>query len=413
MATLRPFSCIRPKPELAAQIASGPHSFMSQEEIRQKVKDNPLSYSRIVHPRVLFDGRVSTWRVYRTAAETLDRWVTEKVMIRDESESFYLYRLEYEGHVQTGLVGCTDVDDVLNQKIRAHEKIRRSKLRDLSVHMEICGAQIGGPILMAYRRNPEIADWMEEVSARNPEYDFLSENGILNRIWKIDDAREIAWVREKMEQVPCLYIADGHHRVMAAVEICRRKRETYPDYDGEEPWNRFACVCFPDDSLQILPYSRVTTGLNGRTEEAFRTKIRELFHEEEPCADRKEVLPRRRGEFAMYLGHRWQRLSLREELRPRMVPDSLDVKVLYDRILNPILEVDRPGGKTRLEFIGGRQQQRDVEERCEKYGGVGFVPYPISMEELLAVADAGATMPPKSTWFEPKLCNGLFIHTFG
>ncbi|MCD8330783.1 MAG: DUF1015 family protein [Lachnospiraceae bacterium] len=412
MAVLRPFSCIRPQPELAAKIASGPHSAMSQDEIRKMMEDNPLSYSRIVHPRLLQGrGRGDAEKAYQMAADTLTEWVEQHIMVRDRESAFYLYRLESGGHVQTGLVGRTSVDDLFNRTIRAHEKVRDSKLQDLAHHMEICRAQIGGPILMAYRKRREVTEWMESVAERPPLYDFLSENGIQNTIWKISDSAEMAWVEEAMGRVPSLYISDGHHRVMAAAEICRRRREAKPDYTGEEPWNWFTCVCFPDDQLRILPYSRMVEGLNGRTEAKFLEQVARSFRVE-ACAGRQEAIPERRGQFGMYLSGQWRRLTLREELRPQEVPDSLDVAVLGNRILRPILGIGNVRNDSRLEFIGGLKQPQAVEDKCRKRDRVGFLLHPTSMEELLAVADAGATMPPKSTWFEPKLCNGLFIRPF-
>lgn len=404
MAVLKPISCIRPATGLAARVATGPHSALSKEEIRAKVADNPVTFSRIVHPKALF-GDVPD--VYARAAEMLKKWVSEGILLDDRTPAFYLYYLESDGHAQSGLVGLTPVDEILCGHIHAHETIRESKLMDLASHIEECGAQIGGPILMACRAREELTGWIRRRETTAPLYDFISENGVKNRIWKIDEPEEMAWLTREMELSGDLYIADGHHRVMAALEICRRQREAHPDYTGEEPWNYLACVCFPDRELQILPYSRVVAGLNGLTAEEFLGSLQKCF---EVSRRNEPFLPSRKGEFGLLLRGEWYRLRFREELRPSQPQDALDVSVLQSFVLEPVLGIRNPRSDSRLEFVGGKNQLESVTARCARGEAAGFLFWPTSMEELFAVADADATMPPKSTWFEPKLCNGLFIY---
>ena len=404
MAVLCPLVCIRPQPELAPQIATGPHSALSKEEIRKKVAENPITYTRIVHPRALF-GDIPD--LYKRAAALLREWMEKGYFREDNEPCYYLYRLECDGHAQSGLVGRTPVDEILNGHVHAHETIRESKLADLESHMEDCGAQIGGPILAAYRSCEELTAWCRNKEKEEPLYNFRSENGVDNRIWRIDDPEETAWLQHAMGQAGDLYIADGHHRVMAGVELCRKKRKQNPSYTGKEPWNYLACVCFPDRELRILPYSRIVYGLNGLSAGEFLRKLQQFFTVQ-PCEE--PAYPERRGEFGLYLEGRWYRLSLYEELRPADPQDALDVSVLQSLVLSPILGIRDPRNDPRLEFAGGKENLSGLLARCTRRDAVGFLFYPVSMEELFAVADAEATMPPKSTWFEPKLCNGLFVY---
>lgn len=404
MAVLEPITCIRPAPEMAAKVATGPHSVMSREAIREKILSNPYSYSRIVHPRALYgDGN----GVYRKAAEILRGWVSDGIMQEDEEPSFYIYRMEQRGHVQNGFVGRTAVDEIISGRVHAHENIREQKLQDLSKHIKDCRAQIGGPILAAYRAKDEIREWVRRAEEQEPLYDFVSENQVVNRIWKISDPERLREVREMMARAGDLYIADGHHRVMAGVEICLKKRSENPQYTGHEPWNYLACVCFPDDELRILPYSRIVTRIRDLTAETLYRKLKGSF--DLILADRS-AQPRRRGEFILMRGKERCRLCFHEKLRPAEPPACLDVSVLQDRILGPVFGIGDPASDPRLEFIGGFRQGQAAAERCRRKDTCAFLLYPTSMEELFSVADAGATMPPKSTWFEPKLCNGLFIY---
>ena len=404
MALLVPLPCVRPPKEMAAKIATGPHSFCSKEELRRKVADNPFTYTRIAHPKAVY-GDVPD--VYRRAREAFREWVQKGYFIEDREPCYYMYRLEGGGHAQTGLVGRTSVDEILEGRIHAHENIRESKLKDLMEHMETCGLQVGGPILTAFRSCPEVSAWIRQKEKEVPDYDFISENGLRNLIWRISRTDEKERICGLMQKTGDLYIADGHHRVMASVGLCRKKREEHPDYRGDEPWNYLACVCFAEEELQILPYSRIVTGLNGLTAEAFLEacgSCYELQEEEAPA------IPRKRGEIGLLLDGRWYRMTLREEFRPATPRGSLDADILQERILGPVLGIRDPRTCERLDFIGGGGQTDILISRCSQPGTAGFLLYPVSMPELFAVADAEETMPPKSTWFEPKLCNGLFLY---
>jgi len=408
MATIRPLSCIRPEPSLAAKIASGPHSSMSSEEIRSKIEENPLTYTRIVHPRFLYTERLKNPdEAYLAAADNLERWIREGVMLEDPEEAFYLYRLEYMGHVQTGLVGRVALDDIRAGRVRAHENVRENKLRDLAHHIELCRAQVGGPILMAYPKEEAMSRFILAAADREPMYHFLSENGVWNTIWKISDPAECEEIIALGEQISALYISDGHHRIMSAMRICEQMRRKHPDYTGMEPWNYVTCVCFASDQLKILPYARLITDRQGLRKDEILSQLKETFAVT-PLSEGKD--PERRGEFVMYLDREWYQLNLREEYRPEQLPEALDVSILHQLILQPIFGINNSKRENRLEFVGGETQLEKLRDKCHPGNMAGFLLYPTGMDEILRVADAGRIMPPKSTWFTPKLCNGLFIY---
>ena len=404
MADVRPIACLRPDAELAARIATGPHSEISKQEIKDKILENPLSYSRIVHPKCLY-GSVPD--VYDRTADDLKEWISRDIFRQDENAAFYLYRLTSCGHTQSGLVGLTPVDDIVSGRIHAHEKVRENKLADLMMHIDKCGAQVGGPVLMAIHANKRFLQWIAEQEKQVPLYDFVSENGVLNQIWRIDDPDAVRDMADIMSGAGDLYIADGHHRVMAAAAICERNRKRDPAFTGNEPWNYLPCVCFAEDELKILPFARIVEGYRHRTLDTLLSLLSDSFAVE-PCEYGAE--PRKKGEFILVSGEKSFRLLLKEECRPDDPQASLDVSVLQDLVLEPFFGVRDPKTDPRMEFIGGMKYRDQLLAVCRAEDAVGFLPYPTSMDELFAVADAGETMPPKSTWFEPKLCNGLFIY---
>lgn len=408
MAIIRTLSCIRPKPELAGRIASGPHSAMSSEEIRQKIQKNNLSYTRIVHPRFLYTDRPkNSDEIYIKAAENLEQWVKEGIMIDDREEGFYLFRMEYHGHYQTGIVARIPVDEILNSTVKAHEKVRDNKLVDLAHHVQLCRAQIGGPILMSYRKSDAVEEWKKKIQEQEPLYHFFSENSVWNTIWKASNREECEELSELFDRVPSLYIADGHHRIMSAVKICQDMRKLHPDYTGDEAWNYVTCVCFPDHELRILPYSRMVNDWRCMGLPELLEKLRENF-DVEPV---EEIdFPVQKGEFTMMAEGQGWRLRFHEQKRPAEVPASLDVSVLQEYVLGSLFGIRNDKKDSRLEFMGGEEQLKKVMDRCYTGSSLGFLMYPTEMEDILQVADNSRTMPPKSTWFSPKMCNGLFIY---
>lgn len=416
MPVIRPFKCIRPAEDKVSAIAALPYDVYSRKEAKEAVQSNPLSFLKIDRAETQFpdDTDMYSPQVYQRGRETLEEMIEDGSFVKDEERCYYLYALTYDGRTQTGIVGCASIDDYLNGTIRRHENTKEDKETDRIRHVDTMNAQTG-PIFLAYRRQSELDSIMKEVKKTASLYDFTSEDGIRHQVWKVDpDTREAGEITETFSKIGCVYIADGHHRAASAVKVGIKRREEHPDYDGTEEFNYFLSVLFPAEELRIFDYNRVVTGLNGHTFEELLEGIGEHFYIEESASIFK---PERKGEIGMYVGGRWYRLSARENLYTGDPVDDLDVSILQNKILNPILGIRNPKAEPRLQFVGGirglKELVRLVDETEHKditQVRAAFAMYPTSMEELLSVADEGRLMPPKSTWFEPKLRSGLFIH---
>ena len=329
--------------------------------------------------------------------------------IQDNTECYYIYALTMNGRTQTGLVGCASIDDYINGVILKHENTLAAKEADRVHHVDACSAQTG-PIFLAYRPCIPLRRIINEVKSRPSLYDFTSDDGVRHQVWKIDGPEYIDNISQLFEKIPHLYIADGHHRAASAVKAGLRKRAENPDFSGDEEYNYFLSVLFPSDELHIYDYNRCVLDMNGYTTESFLDKIKNEF--DIALSGQKPFRPSRKGEFGFYCSGVWYRL------RAENVPDdvgpvkSLDVSILQDRILGPVFGIRNPKSDPRIRFVGGIRGLEALKKMADSYGGAAFSMYPTSMEELLAVADAGMLMPPKSTWFEPNLRSGLFIHRF-
>ena len=410
MPIIRPFRSVRPAVDKVSAIAALPYDVYDRKEAKKAVEGNPLSFLRIDRAETQFPDETDMYsrEVYERARQTLDEMMEEGIFVTEEESCYYLYALTYEGHTQTGIVGCASVDDYLSGAVRRHENTKEDKEQDRIRHVDILNAQTG-PIFLAYRGDPRLSQIVCTVKESEALYDFVSEDGIRHQVWKIGGDRkltqEIGEIFSRMESV---YIADGHHRAASAVKVGLKRRRDHPDYDGTEEFNYFLSVLFPAEELRILDYNRVVTGLNGYTFEELLDEIGKKFHITERSA---AFHPARKGEMAMYGAGRWYLLTIRKELYTDDPVDGLDVSILQNHILEPLLGIRDPKVDPRLQFVGGI---RGLEELVRLTGGdirkVAFAMYPTSMEELLAVADSGRLMPPKSTWFEPKLRSGLFIH---
>jgi uncharacterized protein (DUF1015 family) len=347
----------------------------------------------------------------------LVEWIDEGAFIRDEQRAYYIYELTMDGRVQTGIVACASIDDYANNVIKKHENTRADKEQDRINHVDTCSAQTG-PIFLAYRANEVISEVVCTVKEGAPLYDFIAEDGIRHRVFKIGDAGQIAAVDKAFSGINEIYIADGHHRAASAVKVGFKRRAEHPDYDGTEEFNYFLSVLFPDEELMIMDYNRVVRDLNGLSEEAFLAKMRELFDTTtigsgcigESGLTEDEVRPAKKGDFTMFLDNQWYRCSMRPENVPDDPVEGLDVSVLQNTLLTPVLGIGDPKTDKRIDFVGGIRGLAELEKRAKSDCKVAFAMYPTSIGELFAVADAGLLMPPKSTWFEPKLRSGLFIH---
>ena len=412
MPVIKPFKAFRPQPELVTKVASPPYDVLNSEEARQLVKDNPYSFLHVNKAEIDLDSSVDHYdqRVYAKASENLNKLIKEKVYLQDEQEKIYIYRQIMKGRAQIGLVVCVSIDDYLEGKIKKHENTREDKEKDRMNHIDFTNANTG-PVFFTYKAKDEIKQivnrWTKE---ENPVYDFTSEDGITHTCWVINDKSTIQQLVESFAGINYLYIADGHHRAAAGIKVGLKRREQLKNYTGKEEFNYFLSVLFPHDELYIMDYNRVVTDLAGSSEEEFIQKISEKFSIEkyrEEGSYRAEA----RHTFGMYLDNCWYKLTAKPgTFDEDDVVDSLDVSILQNNLLTSILGIKDPRTDQRIEFIGGIRGLEELEKRVKAGMKVAFSLYPTSIEELMKVADAKKLMPPKSTWFEPKLRSGIFIH---
>lgn len=409
MAEIKPFRCIRPSKEAASAVAALPYDVYDRKEAKEIVKKNPLSFLAVDRAETQFEDGKNPYapEVYEQAARTLKRWQQEGILTEDESPFYYLYELVMEGRAQTGIVACASVDDYSSGVIARHENTREEKEQDRIRHVDVTNAHTG-PIFLAYRSQEELNGLVALEKKKTPLYDFISEDGICHRVWKIEDPQKAEEIHRIFSGIPRVYIADGHHRAASAVKVAAMRREANPSWTGNEEFNYFLSVLFPDDQLMIMPYNRVVQDLNGLTREEFLKKTERYFVVTE--RGRKAFSPEQKGQVGMYLDGSWYQLDARPEICTDDPVEGLDVSILQDRILGPLLGIGDPRTDSRIRFVGGIRGLSELERLVDSGAAVAFSMYPTSIRELFEVADAGLLMPPKSTWFEPKLRSGLFIH---
>jgi uncharacterized protein (DUF1015 family) len=406
VADIRPFQALRPPSERAAQVASVPYDVVNANEARELAANNPLSFLHVSRPEIdLPDGiDPHSDQVYRKALENFEKLTKECPLETEATPGIYLYRLIMGDHEQIGVVACCSVDEYDRDLIRKHERTRRDKEDDRTHHMLVLRAQTG-PVFLTYRANRNIDTMVMETTMANALFDFRAEDGIQHTLWRVPDP--VRFVHE-FRDIPFLYIADGHHRAASAARARAELKEQSFGHTGDEEYNFFLAVMFPDDQLQILPYNRAVRDLNGLSSEAFLEALRKEFDVE----DSESSEPANRGEWSMYLEGRWYTLRLPTGASPPQgIVDSLDVSILQDRLLDPILGIKDVRSDKRIEFIGGLRGSKELKRLVDEgKAAVAFALYPTTIEDLLRVSDAGEIMPPKSTWFEPKLRDGLLVH---
>ena len=410
MAVIKPFKAYRPRKGLEAQIAALPYDVYSREEACEAVKGKPLSFLNIDRAETQFDASVDTYddRVYKKAHDLLWGMIEKGEFVQEEKAVYYIYELTMDGRVQTGITACASVDDYLNNIIKKHENTRADKELDRIRHVEACEAQTG-PIFLAYRSNEVISKIIDRIKAKDALYDFTADDGIRHRVWIIDDDDDIDTIGRTFEGIGQIYIADGHHRCASAVKAGLKKREQFPDFTGDEEFNYFLSVLFPHDQLMIMDYNRVVKDLNGLSEAEFLKGVEKVFDVLQKGGVCQR--PSKKGEVAMLLGGEWYLLAVKDEYKSDNPVDGLDVAILQNNILSPMLGITDPKTDKRIDFVGGIRDIEELERRVNTDSRAAFAMYPTSISELFAVADAGMLMPPKSTWFEPKLRSGLFIHS--
>ena len=409
MAEIRPFPSSRPPREIAAVVASVPYDVVDTKEALQLAEGNPVSFLHVCRPEI--DLPVSTDvhadEVYQKGRENLDRFHAGGTLVADDAPRLFVYRQTWRGRAQDGLVACCSVDDYDADVIKKHEKTRKDKEDDRVRHVLTQSAH-SEPVFLTYRAVPVVDERVAKVTATAPEFDFTAPDGVRHTFWVVPDGDAPFFV-EAFRRVPALYVADGHHRSASASRARAALREKDPALSADHPVNWFVATVFPDDQLAILPYNRLVKDLNGRSPEEFLAAVGGSFRVTEGASPE----PERKGEFKMYLGGRWYALA---PLAPVDLADpigSLDVSILQDRLLAPILGIGDPRTDKRIDFVGGIRGTGELIRRVESGAfAVAFSMHPTTVAELMAIADAGATMPPKSTWFEPKLRSGLFVHRF-
>lgn len=409
MATVKPFNAIRPSVERAKEIAALPYDVYNRAEAAEVVKNNPGSFLAIDRAETQFpaDYDMYSKEVYQKAHDMLWAWVEEGRFVREETACYYVYELIMDGRSQTGIVALSSIDDYANGVIKKHENTRAEKEADRINHVDITNAQTG-PIFLAYRAEKNIENVVESTKKGTPVYDILAEDGISHKVWIISAQEDIATIQNSFAKIPATYIADGHHRAASAVKVGMKRREAKGNYTGEEEFNFFLSVLFPDEQLKIYDYNRVVKDLNGLSETELESKIAEVCD----CVRTSDeaIRPEAKGQFSMYLNGKWTLYSFKDSVKSSDPVEGLDVSLLQNHVLAPILAIGDPKVDERIDFVGGIRGLSELERRCATDCKVAFAMYPTSIDELFAVADNGLLMPPKSTWFEPKLRSGLFIH---
>lgn len=409
MAIYRSFKAFRPEKSKQELIPALPYDVMNSEEARKAVVGNPYSFLHIDKAEIdlPLGTELYSREVYEKACENLENLEKTGALIQDGKPCFYIYKQVMNGRSQTGIVGCASIDDYMNNIIKKHEHTLAKKEQDRINHVDICNANTG-PIFLTYRKNEAIGTavkaWMEN---NEPIYDFVFD-GVNQTVWVIDNDDTINLIANEFGKIDAMYIADGHHRCASAVKVGQKRRAANPNYTGEEEFNFFLSVAFPDDELEIMDYNRVVKDLNGKTSDEFIGAISKDFEVEKVSTQFK---PSERHTFGMLLCNQWYKLTAKSDIINENDPvERLDVSILQNNLLSPILGIDDPKTDERIDFIGGIRGLDELERRCADDMKLAFAMYPTSIDELMSIADANLIMPPKSTWFEPKLLSGIFIH---
>ena len=409
MAIVKAFDALRPAGNMGEAIAALPYDVYNRAEARAEVSGKPDSFLNIDRPETAFpeDYDMYAPEVYAKANDMLSDMVKAGKFVKEGKPCYYIYELTMDGRAQTGIVACCSIDDYANGIIKKHENTREEKEQDRIRHVDALSAQTG-PIFLAYRSHKDIDAIVDKTKQGKALFDFTSEDGIRHRVFVINDEADIEAIGSTFAGIGEIYIADGHHRAASAVKVGFKRREAHPDYTGDEEFNFFLSVLFPHDQLMIMDYNRVVKDLNGLDPEGLLSKVKEIVSVDQVSDD--AIKPAKKGQFSMYLENKWYLCTIPAEKIPADPVEGLDVSVLAALILDPILGIKDARTDSRIDFVGGIRGLSELERRCSEDCKVAFAMYPTQITELFDVADAGLLMPPKSTWFEPKLRSGLFIH---
>ena len=408
MAKVLPFAAYRPNVDVVSEVAALPYDVYKRAEAKEFVSKNPKSFLRIDRPETQFEDTHDMYaqEVYEKASEMLHEDMSNGTYVHEDSSVYYIYELIMDGRSQTGIVAVASLDDYLDETIKKHENTLAAKEQDRINHIYNCGAQTG-PIFLAYRDREKINAVVENVKKTDKTYGFTADDGVIHNVWIVKDPSDIEVIEKEFADENRIYIADGHHRAASAVKVGLKKREENPNYTGEEDFNFFLSVLFPESELAILPYNRVVKDTNGLSDEQFIEAVSKVCDISEVS---EAYQPKEKGCFGMFFNGKWYELKIHEALKNDDPVKGLDVSLLQDNILGPILGIEDPRTDKRIDFVGGIRGLGELERRVSVDMKLAFSMYPTSISELFSVADAGLLMPPKSTWFEPKLRSGIFIH---
>lgn len=409
MATLKPFKGLRPKPELVEKVASVPYDVVNTEEARELAQGNPLSFLRVIRSEIEFPEGSDPYaeEVYQRAKQNFETLVKDGVLIVEAEPSLYIYQLDMNGHIQTGVLGCCSVEEYNANLIKKHEKTRPEKENDRTRHIKTIGAQ-SGPVFLTYKHQPQISSLVEqEIGSSEPLYDFTAADGVRHSIWKVENPEALV---AAFAEVPCTYVADGHHRIASAARCAAQMKSENPKHDGSENYNFFLSVLFPDQELQILPYNRIIYSLGDLSAADVLSKLENSYD----ITSDAEPEPPAKGWVSMYLEGKWYGLKSKSGVPKTEDPvDSLEVSELAKKVLVPIFGIEDERTDKNVDFVGGIRGTKHLEQLVDSGKAVcAFSVFPTSIDELIAVSDADKIMAPKSTWFEPKLRSGLVIHRF-
>jgi glutamate dehydrogenase (NADP+) len=412
MAIVRPFKALRPRKDLVDRVASLPYDVMDRKEAKLMAKGNPYSFLHIVRSEIDFPSSTDPYdvKVYKKAQKNLKVFEDDGVLVQDEEPMIYIYRQIMDGNEQTGFVASTSVDDYVNNVIKKHELTLLSKEKDRLNHFDRCDANTA-PIFLTYRDNDRLNEILEFWTSKNePEYDIVTDDGVGHVAWAIDDENLIKEITELFGGIESLYIADGHHRSASAAKVALKRRTENPNYTGEEEFNFFMSVIFPESNLNIMPYNRVVHDLNGLTVDEFMHEMKKVFTIEPSKGPFKPVM---KNTFGMYLNEEWYKLEVKKEfINEEHVLECIDAAILETHVLNDILGIKNVRDSSRISFVGGIRGLKGLKDKTDELDGIGFSMFPVTMQEIMDVSDSGLIMPAKSTWFEPKLRSGLFVHKF-
>ncbi|MBL4716531.1 MAG: DUF1015 domain-containing protein [Bacteroidia bacterium] len=412
MAILKPFKGIRPVKEKAEKVASRPYDVLNSQEARVEVDGNPDSFLHVLKPEIdLPEGTdVYSQEVYNKGRENFNTMLREGVLMQDDTECLYVYAQKMNGQTQYGLVGCASVEDYFNDVIKKHELTRPDKEKDRMTHVDVTNIN-AGPVFLTYPDVLEMDDIINDIIQNDPEYDFTAVDGIRHTLWVVGDDDHINKLVDLFDQVPATYIADGHHRTASAALVGKSRKENNPSHNGDEEYNYFLAVHFPASQLNIIDYNRVVKDLHGLTSEEFIQKLSENFEVNEVGSE--QFKPSHLHEFGMYMDGKWYSLKANEETYDDNDPIGvLDVTILSNQILDPILAIKDLRTDKRIDFVGGIRGLGELEKRVDSGEmKVAFALFPVSIEQLINISDTNNIMPPKTTWFEPKLRSGLIVHS--